>query len=68
LSLKRRLDRLEQQRGQSALLESTSPDMRSLARSVSFILQRGIQERTGSAAEAALRIARLLKAAEERRA
>lgn len=68
MSQKRRLDKLERVAGPSALLESSTPDMRSVARAVSFILQRGIHERTGPAAEAALRIARLLKAAEEKRA
>lgn len=67
MSLGRRLDRLEHQRRQSALPESTSPDMRSVARAVSFLLQRGIHEPAGPARETALDIARLLKATEAKK-
>ena len=64
MSLGRRLERLEHQRRQSALPAVISPDMRPVARAVSFVLQRGIHEPTGTARQAALDIARLLQAAE----
>ncbi len=68
MSFERRLGRLEGKLWPSALQESTPLDMRSAARSIAFLLRRGIEERTGPVAEAALEIARLLKAAEEKRA
>jgi hypothetical protein len=58
---------LEKVAGPSVFQDSVSPDMRSVARKIAFVLHCGIQEPTGSTAEAAIAIARALKSPEEKR-
>lgn len=68
MTMKGRLQRLERVLGPSILQDSVSPDMRSIARRIAFVLHCGLQEPAGPAAEAALAIARALKSPEQERA
>lgn len=68
MTLKGRIQRLERVAGPSILLDSVSPDMRSVARRIAFVLHCGIQEPSGPAAESALAIARALESPEQERA
>jgi hypothetical protein len=68
MTLKGRLERVEKVAGPSVFQDSVSPDMRSVARRIAFVLHCSLQEPTGPAAEAALAIARALKSPEQKRA
>lgn len=65
MTLKGRIQRLERVGGPSILRDSISPDMRSVARRIAFVLHCGLHEATGPSREAAIKIARLLSSREK---
>jgi hypothetical protein len=65
MNLRGRIQQLERKAAPADLQDKRSPDMRSIARKIAFVLHCGLHEPTGPSREAAIAIARLLSSREK---